>query len=286
MQIRAGKNYPRLISAILTEVQSGRIPIKRINDCVNRILKMKKELGLFQNACAYRQFLPRVGSQSHRGLARATVRKSLVLLKNKDRYFENKPLFPIRLGSTRILVTGSHANDIGLQCGGYTITKEGSAGNITVGTTVFRGIEKVLAGKNGPVTPLLTQDPSGFEQADYGIIVVGEKPYSNSSNEPLILDSHSEKIINTVCFATPCILVVISGRPLKIDHLLPKIDAVVAAWLPGSEGIGIADVLLGDKYDFTGKLPVPWFKDPKRIGNENNTLYNYGFGLNKAGIKL
>jgi len=118
--------------------------MQRVNEAVGRVLEMKRSLGLFNNACARRKYLSYVGAAAHRGLAREAVRGSLVLLKKFNRAQRGRPLFPLNLSNKRILIAGQHANDIGLQCGGWTITWQGRAGKTTVGTTILEGFREVI----------------------------------------------------------------------------------------------------------------------------------------------
>lgn len=286
--------YKEFVSTLKQEVLAGRVAMSRIDDAVRRILKMKASLGLFENACAPRQLLDSVGSAAHRAVARQAVRETLVLLKNERReeLSTGKSMFPLPMTpTTRILVAGAHANNIGLQCGGWTIEWQGVSGNITVGTTILEGIRNVANGTPGASVTYVEQ-PEGTEVADYGIIVVGETPYAEyvGDDQALQLDSSAHAAVYDVCKRMPCIVVIISGRPVKINHFLPEVDAVVAAWLPGSEGDGVADVLFGP-YDFGGRLPITWFPDtlqlPMTSGNQPYTpLFPFGHGLNKNGDLL
>ena len=278
--------YKTFISTFKEEVTAGRIPVTRIDDAVTRILRMKQNLGLFENACAPRQLLKTVGSSDHRSVAREAVRQSLVLLKNTKRGGRGS-MFPLPLDCRRVFVGGSHAHDIGLQCGGWTVAWQGGSGNVTAGTTILEGIQAAAYGKALSVE--YKRQPEGNEEADYGIVVVGESPYAETAGDDpfLKLDTNSTEAIDAVCGRMPCVVVLITGRPLHVNFLMPKVDALAAAWLPGSEGAGVADVLFGEE-DFRGRLPVSWFGDG--VGPLANAvekpLFPFGFGLTKGGYTL
>lgn len=292
--------YEAFIEQLRIQVDFGGVHVARIDDAVRRILLMKERLGLFRDACAPRRLLPEVGSRPHRQLARAAVRESLVLLKNARRRpggssgnggAVGASVFPLPLANgTRVLVAGSHAHNIGLQCGGWTITWQGSSGNITEGTTILEGIYAAAAGASAEVT--FVEAPSGREAADYGIVVVGEAPYAEyfGDDRNLRLGRAAVSAIENVCRQMPCVVVLVSGRPLHVTELLPQVDALVAAWLPGSEGAGVADVLFR-RTDFKGRLPLSWFRDAKELplssyGANNAPLFPTGFGLDKSGKPL
>eukprot|EP00245_Coleochaete_scutata_P006029 TRINITY_DN2013_c0_g5_i1.p1 TRINITY_DN2013_c0_g5~~TRINITY_DN2013_c0_g5_i1.p1 ORF type:complete len:489 (+),score=90.61 TRINITY_DN2013_c0_g5_i1:168-1469(+) len=293
--IMVPKDFKTCQRALMEEVKAGRIPMERIDDAVSRILSMKQSLGLFHNACTNRQLMSNVGLNLHRVLAQNAVMESLVLLKNSPRMPAlNGTIFPLSKTFSKILVAGKHANDIGLQCGGWTITWQGASGNTTKGTTILQGIQNAVA----PTTTVMySESPTGAEIADYGIVVVGEQPYAEfqGDSKTLELGAASEEMINSVCSRMPCIVIIISGRPLIIDpSVLDNMDAVIAAWLPGSEaGVGIAYVLFGseDEYDFKGRLPISWPKSvdqlPMPLGSAHyDPLFPFGYGLNKAGKRL
>eukprot|EP00250_Pteridium_aquilinum_P001744 c11960_g1_i1 orf=270-2141(+) len=253
-------NYQEFISLVTAQVNSGLISQDRINDAVRRILRVKFTSGLFEKPMADRSLLGMVGNQDHRNIAREAVRKSLVLLKNgKD---ANNKALPLSKNAPRILVTGQHANDIGLQCGGWTISWQGSSGAITVGTTILDGIKSTVS----PSTQVVYLDSpdsntvasGGFS---YAVVVVGEPTYTEmfGDNNNLSIPQEGINAIQNVCSAVECVVVLISGRPLVVEPYLPLMNALVAAWLPGSEGQGVADVLFGD-YDFQGKSSRTWFK--------------------------
>lgn len=279
-------DYPEFINELTNLVKKEVIPMSRINDAVKRILRVKFSLGLFENPLADLSLADKLGCKEHRELAREAVRKSLVLLKN-GKSAPAGPLLPLAKKVPKILVAGSHADNLGFQCGGWTIEWQGRDGNnLTVGTTILNGI-KATVDTSTQVVFNENPDPafvksSGFS---YAIVVVGEQPYAetNGDNLNLTLPEPGPSTINNVCGAVKCVVIVVSGRPLVIEPYLASVDALVAAWLPGSQGEGVADVLFGD-YGFTGKLARTWFKRvdqlPMNVGDAHyDPLFPFGFGL-------
>ncbi|RHN50783.1 putative glucan 1,3-beta-glucosidase [Medicago truncatula] len=284
-------NYTEFIDGLTSLVKKNAIPMSRIDDAVKRILRVKFVMGLFENPLADYSLADQIGSPEHRELAREAVRKSLVLLKNGKS--SDKPILPLPKKAPKILVAGSHADNIGNQCGGWTITWQGQSGNnMTTGTTILNAIkntvdkETVVEYKEQP-----TQDYVKSNGFSYAIVVVGEKPYAETDGDSLnlTLPAHGIETIKNVCGAVKCVVVLISGRPVVIQPFLHNIDGLVAAWLPGSEGTGVADVLFGD-YGFTGKLSRTWFKTvhqlPMNVGDRHyDPLFPFGFGLTTAAGK-
>ncbi|MCO5611807.1 hypothetical protein L7F22_066066 [Adiantum nelumboides] len=270
----------------LTElVLSGEVSVGRINDAVRRILGVKFQSGIFEHLFADRSLLDVVGAKAHRELAREAVRKSLVLLKNK-RLAAGKPFLPLDKSAGKILVAGSHADDLGNQCGGWTLTRQGSSGNITIGTTLLSAIRKTVSTSTEVIYRKsvhgLQLSTEGYE---YAIVVVGELPYSKADgdNRNLTIPEEGLQVIHDICHAIKCLVILISGRPLVLKSHLPVMDALVAAWLPGTEGEGITDVIFGD-YDFEGRLSRTWFKSVEQLPmNYGDAVYDplfpYNFGL-------
>ncbi|KAK1308365.1 Beta-D-xylosidase 3 [Acorus calamus] len=285
-------DYPRFIGDLTDLVNSGEVPMSRIDDAVTRVLRVKFVMGLFEKPMADRSLGPVVGRREHRELAREAVRKSLVLLKNGKP--GGRPLLPLDRRAGKILVAGSHADDIGYQCGGWTITWAGGPGDITNGTTILQGIKKSVSMRtqvvhNEKPDAKFLQTNSGFS---YAIVVVGEKPYveSGGDDDKLELPKESLETIETVCGSVRCLVIIVSGRPITIETHVGSMDGLVAAWLPGSEaGDGIADVIFG-RYEFQGRLPRTWFRRvdqlPMNVGDERyDPLYPFGFGL-EMGLQL
>ncbi|XP_058109259.1 uncharacterized protein LOC131252629 [Magnolia sinica] len=277
--------YEKFIKELIYLVESGEIPMARIDDAVERILRVKFAAGIFEHPLGDRSLLDTVGCRMHRELAREAVRKSLVLLKNgKD---PKKPFLPLDRNARRILVAGSHADNLGFQCGGWTIAWHGGSGRITIGTTVLDAIKQsvgeeteVIFDKNPSLSTLAGQDFS------YAVLVVGEPPYAEGlgDNSELKIQFDGPHLINVITSRIPTLVILISGRPLVLDpKLLENMDALVAAWLPGSEGAGITDVVFGD-YEFEGVLPRTWFRTvdqlPINHGDQcYDPLFPLGFGL-------
>jgi beta-glucosidase len=221
------------------------------------------------------------GSADHRQVARECVRQSLVLLKNE------KKVLPLSKKIARIHVGGRSADDIGNQCGGWTIDWQGKSGNITTGgTTILKAIQEAVS----PATKVtFSGDGGGASGADVGIVVVGELPYAEGrgDREDLSLSIEDTTAITNMKRANiPLVIILVSGRPMIINDALSQADAFVAAWLPGTEGRGITDVLLGD-YKPTGKLSCSWPRSisqvPINVGDADyDPLFRYGFGLTFA----
>ncbi|KAE8731260.1 wall-associated receptor kinase 2-like [Hibiscus syriacus] len=277
--------YIEFINGLVDLVKKNVIPMSRIDDAVTRILRVKFAMGLFDNPVGDYSLVNEVGSQKHRELAREAVRKSLVLLKNGKP--GNPPLLPLPKNAGKILVTGTHADNLGYQCGGWTIEWQGVSGNNwTAGTTILDAVKKTVDKKTKVVYKMNpSEDYPKKTKLDFAIVVVGEVPYAETRGDStnLTIPDPGPQIIENACKTTKCVVVLISGRPVVIQHYLDKIDALVAAWLPGSEGQGVADVLFGD-FGFTGKLARTWFKSvdqlPMNVGDPKyDPLFPFGFGL-------
>ena len=286
--------YKDFITTLLAEVRAGNVPMSRIDDAVSRILTKKFQLGLFEHPFTDRRNIDEIGSRAHHRVAREAAAKSSVLLKNKH---ETLPL-RTRKG---VYVAGSNADNIGNQAGGWTLTWQGGSTNVIPGTTILDGVRKLARGR-------VTHSPDAsapIRPSDTGIVVVGETPYSEGFGDvggprwgfdpgdggelrpvkDMQLSAEDKAAVDKVCAeARRCAVVVVSGRPLIIDpQRLASIDALVAAWLPGSEGVGVADTLFGRR-GFTGKLPVTWprtlAQEPINVGDANyDPLYPFGYGL-------
>ncbi|MFG2088140.1 glycoside hydrolase family 3 protein [Spirillospora sp. NPDC048824] len=268
--------WRRFIEYLRDGVKDGDVPMSRINDANRRILAKKFELGLFEHPMADRSYLRTVGGAAHRELARRAVAGSQVLLKNDD-------VLPLD-DDDKIFVAGGGADDIGVQSGGWTITWQGEQGPITPGTTILEGIR---AAAESPATVAYGRDGTGVDGSyDAAIAVVGEKPYAEYHGDRtggLGLDADDLKTIERLRAAgVPVIVVLVSGRPMDIAAELPEWDALVASWLPGTEGAGVADVLFGAT-DPTGRLPVTWMRDfdqqPVNRGDGKKPLFPFGYGL-------
>ncbi|KAL9274384.1 Beta-glucosidase BoGH3B-like protein [Drosera capensis] len=278
-------NYQEFIGTLTNLVHKKMIPMYRIDDAVTRILRVKFALGLFEQPLADYSLVEELGSKAHGQLAREAVRKSLVLLKNGNP--GEHPLLPLPKKAGRILVAGSHADNLGYQCGGWSITWQGASGNnYTTGTTILKAITLAVDCSTEVIykeNPNTTYIKSG--QFSYAIVVVGERPYAETTGDSLNLTIPypGPKTIERVCSSVKCVVILVTGRPVIVQPYLHRIHALVAAWLPGTEGQGVADVLFGD-YGFTGKLPRTWFKRvdqlPMNVGDKDyDPLFPFGFGL-------
>ncbi|GAB2274499.1 hypothetical protein Dimus_009267 [Dionaea muscipula] len=283
--IMAPYNHTEFINIFTGLVKKNVIPMSRIDDAVSRILRVKFTMGLFESPLADYSLVKELGSKAHRDLAREAVRKSLVLLKNGQN--ADDPVLPLPKKANKILVAGSHADNLGSQCGGWTITWQGLTGNtLTAGTTILSGIKAAV----DPSTQVIfnenpNEDYVVSNNFSYAIVVVGEKPYAEGYGDSLTLtiSDPGTATMWSVCVRVKCVVVVVSGRPVMMQPYMTSIDALVAAWLPGTEGQGVADVLFGD-YGFTGKLPRTWFKTvdqlPMNVGDPHyDPLFPFGFGL-------
>lgn len=303
------RNWQVFIENLLSHIELGTVSISRIDDAVRRILSVKFAFGLFDKPRpAQRKWSnhPSFGSEEHRKVARKAVRKSLVLLKNTNN------ILPIKKHA-RILVAGKNAHNLGHQCGGFTISWQGVSGNeeIVGGTSIWQGIKQVATHAQ------LSINGDGLEASsdihDIAIVVIGETPYAEGmgdirSNDKIITEAGSQingqvkvlrasgdslelnklhpedlqTIKNITDKGVPVVAILVSGRPLIIEQELATSNAFIAAWLPGSEGQGISDVLFGDN-DFTGKLSFSWpqLSQPKvnKGDKDYNPLFPYGFGL-------
>lgn len=272
-------NYKDFINLLIELVNENKVSMDRIDDAVRRILKVKFELGLFERPLADRSLLAKVGSAEHRAVAKQAVTESQVLLK------KNNGVLPLPKSGIKVLVAGQHADDIGLQCGGWTIQWGGSPGEITEGTTILEGLEKIA-----PNVEFVYDESGNFSNddsdADYIIAAVGEQPYAegNGDRETLELDRSQILMINRLKeLGKPLITLIISGRPMITNTIIHNSDVVFASWLPGTEGDGIAELIFGNSTP-TGLLPFTWQKSnediPQNYGDDNyDPLYPYGFGI-------
>jgi beta-glucosidase len=276
---------------IIRLVEIGEVPVSKIDDAVARILAMKVKLGLFDKPFSASTHADSMGSPAHRDLARQAVRESLVLLKNDN------AILPLDKDS-KVFVVGSHADNIPFQCGGWTKKWQGAHKDlfdhaerpVAGATSIIDGIRSLIGSDN-----IIDAGVSSFiEDADVVIVVVGKTPYAEAFGDraaaDLVLNAKQSALIKIYHDAgIPVITVLISGRPLLVRDQIHQSDAFVAAWLPGSEGLGIAEVLFGD-YDFSGKLGFSWPRNagqiPIHVGDPDyDPLYEYGFGLSYQNVR-
>ena len=274
--IESANSYIDFIELLKESIQDGSIKMSRIDDAVSRILNIKYSMGLFERPLKKFNKENDLGSDKNRAIARESVKKSVVLLKNNN-------ILPIKKNIQNILVAGEHADNIGYQCGGWSIWWQGGSGKITKGTSILDGI-KSHTGKN--INLNYSKNGDVDKNTDLIIVAIGEKPYAemNGDRESLDLSKDDIELVNKLSKSgKPIVMVLISGRPMILEPILDKCDAILAAWLPGSEGAGISDVLFGD-YSPTAKLSFSWPKNMKQIpinfGDTNyDPLYRFGHGL-------
>ena len=282
----APDSWKGLYDSTLAAAKAGTIPMARIDDAVRRILRVKMKLGLFEPARPYETRPQEVGAAEHRAIAREAVAKSLVLLKNDG-------VLPIKAGAS-ILVAGDAADDIGRQSGGWTLSWQGD-GNTNAdfpgATSIYAGI--AAAAKAGGGTATLSPDGRFTTRPDVAIVVFGEQPYAEMRGDVRTLefepgDKQALALLKQLkAKGVPTVSVFLSGRPMWVNPELNQSDAFVAAWFPGSEGAGIADVLIGGKRDFAGTLAFSW---PRTAGQfvlnrgapGYDPLFPFGYGLRYA----
>lgn len=283
-------DYLTFISTLTKAVSSGDVPVERIDDAVRRILRAKFALGLFDHPYADETLLATIGSDEHRALAAEAVHKSLVLLWNKDQ------TLPLAKDTPLIFVAGQGAIDIGMQSGGWTAGWQGKLGAITPGTTLLDGVKALAAegsrvefNRFGNFDKIVGADGKPA-LADVGIVVVGEEPYAEGIGDraDLSLSERDRTLIEKMRSRShKLVVVVLSGRPLVLTEQLASLDALVAAWLPGSEGAAMADVLFGE-VPFSGKLSYTWPRGNGQLPFDfanlpaegcDAPLFPYGYGL-------
>ena len=304
------EHWQHFIDHLIRHVELGNVPMSRIDDAVRRILHVKFAFGLFEKPSPAKRRWSNdasFGSAAHRDVAREAVRKSLVLLKNEQQ------LLPLAKDQ-RILVAGKNADNVGHQCGGFTVAWQGTSGNEFVigGTSIWKGISD----KNA--SAVLSSGGTGEDADpalhDVAVVVIGETPYAEGmgdirSGDDVIVQAGSQikgllkvlepygdslvlaelhpedlqTIANITSRGVPVVTVMVSGRPLVTNQEIAASTAFIAAWLPGSEGAGVADLLFGD-YDFTGKLSFSWPETSEKTSNVGDdhyaALFPYGYGLN------
>jgi beta-glucosidase len=281
-------SWKGLYASTLAAGQSGKLPMARLDDAVRRILRVKLRAGLFEagkpSTRAYAGRYELLGAPDHRAVARAAVRESLVLLKNDG-------VLPLKPGA-RILVAGDGADNVAKQSGGWTLTWQGTGTkpeHFPGATSIFAGVRDAVTVGGGTAT--LSADGRFTVKPDAAIVVFGEDPYAEFQGDraDLYFDD-TRGSLDTMkrlkAAGIPVVAVFLSGRPLWVNRHINAAGAFVAAWLPGSEGGGVADVLFG-KADFKGKLPFSWPADakgaPLNVGDPGyKPLYPFGYGLKLA----
>lgn len=285
----APDSWRDLHASLTAQVKAGTVPMARLNDAVARILRVKLRMGLFDvgkpSSRPYSGDWKALGAPDHRALAREAVRKSLVLLKHQG------SVLPIRAGA-KVLVAGDGADDIARQSGGWTITWQGTGldnSRFPGATSLYKGLADAVAATGGTAT--LSPDGSFTAKPDVAVVVFGETPYAEfqGDRKTLMLSPEQQAPFETMkrlkAAGVPVVAVMVTGRPLFVNPALNLADAFVVAWLPGSEGAGLADVLVQRRdrrapFDFTGKLPTAW---PATADAKGAVLFPFGYGLTLAG---
>jgi beta-glucosidase len=267
-------NHDEFMAKLKASVLDNTVPMSRIDDAVRRILTMKFNLGLFVDPFAKKEFAASVGSAAHRTVARQAVRESLVLLKNDN---DALPLS----SSESIAVVGSHGNNSGLQSGGWSIHWQGQTESYRGATTIYDAIKE-----QGTQVEYAEQGCYPDMLASKAVVVVGEAPYAEGlgdSDELWLSDTHKKLITDCKNLGKKVIVILISGRVLAISEDLDNSDAFIAAWLPGSEGAGVADFLFAtDGFKPTGKSPYSWpvaVNDIPLAPDADHALFKFGYGL-------
>ena len=280
----APDSWKGLFDSLMVEAKAGTIPAARLDDAVRRVLRVKAKLGLLSDQPVVRGNTAEVGSAAHLAIAREAVAKSLVLLKNEG------GILPLKPGS-RVLITGPGADDMAMQAGGWTITWQGgdtTASDFPKGITVGRAIAAAVKAAGGSAVI----DPHGTSNfvADVAVIVYGERPYAEFQGDVVDLAfrpvaNEKQLIAGLKAKGSKVVSILLSGRPLFVGKQINASDAFVAAWLPGTQGDGLSDVLVagGDgkaPRDFTGSLPFPWPADAR--SPVSDPLFAAGYGLSYA----
>lgn len=257
-----------------TLVEQDKIPISRIDDAVRRILTAKFKLGLFEQPMANRADLALIGSAEHRALARQAVRESLVVLKNDG-------ILPLPRSGSRIVLVGAAADDVGAQCGGWTLSWQGQNGPVPGGTSILAGLKQLA-----PDSVFFAENADAVRDADIAIVVAAEKPYAEMEGDDPVLAFPKQAAADIAALRArgiPVVTILLSGRPLVAKNEVNASSAFVAAWLPGTEGAGVADILFGLQPP-SGRLPFTWFDSVDVIPVnssqfEAGVLFPYGYGM-------
>ena len=272
-------NYQQLAFALQRQVAKGVISAERLNEAVLRILKVKFSAGLFESTDARRERIALIRSEAHIQLAREAARRSAVLLKN------NNSVVPFKPSIDAILLLGDHANDIGAQSGGWTIEWQGSRGAITAGSSILDGFQARAQAEGVQIDYAATIEALNAIEASHDLIVVvvGENPYAEGEGDsvfPALSPQHIRLVQAAKERGVPVITLIISGRPLLLRESEELSDAIVALWLPGSEGgDAVAQLLWGD-YPFQGRLPYQWPANRRSFRQGGGEpLYTRGYGL-------
>jgi beta-glucosidase len=273
-------NHEEFIADLKSSVLDEVVSMQRIDDAVSRILKLKFKLGLFSDPYSKKEFVDSIGSPEHRAVARQAVKESLVLLKSTN------DALPLKKND-HVVVVGEHADNTGLQSGGWSIHWQGQTESYAGATSIYQGMIEVAKTYDAQIE-LSPQGCTPRSKAEKALVVVGERPYAEGAgdtNELWLSDSHKQLINDCKALGKQVIVVLISGRVLAIEPELDVSDAFIAAWLPGSEGAGVADFLFAaDDFNPAGKSPYAWPRKATDLPiskNDPRALFPFGFGLNK-----
>jgi len=278
----APDSWKGLYETTVKQAKDGTISAARLDDAVRRILRVKYKLGLFDADHGGRGDVAAVGAPAHLAVAREAVAKSLVLLKN------NGNVLPIKAGA-RVLVTGPGADNMAMQSGGWTISWQGTDvthADFPNGQTIWEGLQKAVGEAGG--TAALSKDGSFNDKPDVAIVVFGEEPYAEFQGDVSTLDYQPNEATDLATLqklkatGIPVVALFLSGRPMFTNPEINAADAFVAGWLPGSQGAGVADVLVAGKtgkpaHGFTGVLPFAWPADA--ASPVKKPLFAEGYGL-------
>lgn len=284
-------DYVKFTTTLNEAVENGDVSLERIDQAVSYILSVKFELGLFENPFGDETLLESVGADEHRALAREAVAQSLVLLKNDEQ------LLPLSRDLGTVFITGEGANDIGIQSGGWTIDWQGTTGvRSTIGTTILEALQQsvssdteIVYNKAGLFDSVVDENDEPII-ADLGIAVISERPYTEYVGDSALLNIPRSDLLALERLARQServLVIVVSGRPVMVTDQLLDADAMVAVWLPGTETLGVTDVLFGER-DFTGTLSYTWPRTLRQIPFDlealpttgcDAPLFPYGYGL-------
>jgi len=269
-------SYKQFVETMKQCVTNGDISKERIDDAVKRILTQKFKVGLFTHPLAYRELLEKIGDKGNKNIARQCVRESAVILLNRN------SVLPLSKKATRIHVAGSGANNLAMQCGGWTIGWQGLGEKEIPGETFLEALKQ--AGTNSKIT--YSKNGQGATGSEVGIVVVGEEPYADwygNKKELYLSQEDINAVMNIKNSNVPVVCIVLSGRPLILDPILNYCDAIVAGWLPGPEIEGLTDVLFGDakpKGQLSQSWPMSMNQVVESVGDATyNPLFAFGTGI-------
>jgi beta-glucosidase len=290
--IMVPEDWHAVYENLIRKVSAGDVSLDRIDDAVRRILRMKLRCGVsFDRKPSERQYSGQkelIGCEAHKAIARQAVRESAVLLKNEN------SVLPIKPGK-RVLVLGHAADNIAQQCGGWSLSWQGDGvtnQDFPNASSTYSAVQSAVAETQG----LLLNDISDAASADVAIVVFGEQPYAEGEGDRATLSFSFEQcesldlLLRLKALGVPTISIFLSGRPMWVNPELNASDAFIAAWLPGSEAEGLADLIFEHRdFDFTGKLSFSWPSSaaagPVNVGDTSYLpLFEYGYGLSLKAV--